>query len=80
MTDIIKLNSQITSDNTEEPKIIKVAKLALILADKDTYTADKLACIKIAVRMGYITKEEGAVLFPYIPELESFMEDSEEDT
>ena len=80
MADIIKLNSQVTPENStgevEDPKIIKIAKLALILADKETEDTDKLMCIKMAVRMGYITKEEGAQLFAYRPELEDFMNDS----
>ena len=82
MADIIKLNSQILSDvennEVEDPKIIKIAKLALIIADKETEDIDKLGCIKLAVRMGYITKEEGAQLFAYRPELEEFMEESTE--
>ena len=83
MADIIKLNSQIVSgtsaDKTEDPKIIKIAKLALILADKETEDTDKLMCIKLAIRMGYITKEEGAQLFAYRPELEEFMTASTEE-
>lgn len=82
MADIIKLNSQIPSDagnnEVEDPKIIKIAKLALIIADKETESTDKLLCIKLAVRMGYITKEEGAQLFAYRPELEEFMEETTE--
>lgn len=82
MADIIKLNSQIPSDaennEVEDPKIIKIAKLALIIADKETEATDKLLCIKLAVRMGYITKEEGAQLFAYRPELEEFMEETTE--
>ena len=82
MADIIRLNNQVTPDTpngeVEDPKIIKIAKLALILADKGTEDVDKLGCIKLAVRLGYITKEEGAQLFAYRPELEEFMEESTE--
>ena len=82
MADIIKLNSQAVPEShkeeVEDPKIIRIAKLALIIADKETEDIDKLGCIKLAVRMGYITKEEGAQLFAYRPELEEFMGETTE--
>ena len=58
----------------EDPQIVKVAKLALILADKDTDIDEKLLCIKIAERYGYITCEEAKQLLLYRTELEGFMD------
>ena len=58
----------------EDPQIVKVAKLALILADKDTDIDEKLLCIKIAERYGYITGEEAKQLLWYRTELEGFMD------
>ena len=57
----------------EDPKIVKVAKLALILADKNTDIEEKLLCVKVAERYGYITGEEAKQLLLYRAELEGFM-------
>ena len=66
----------------EDPVIVKVAKLALILADKDTDDETKRLCLKAAERFEYITKEEATQLLFYRTELERFRnhdEDSEND-
>ena len=63
----------------EESKAMRIAKLALILADKDTPLDDKYVCIKIGVRQGFITKEEASEFMASITELEHFMDSSEED-
>ena len=82
MADIIKLNSQGASatpaEDVEDPKIVKIAKLVLILADKGTEDTDKLCCIKLAVRLGYITQEESKQLLAHKSELEEFMVDPDE--
>ena len=57
----------------EDPKIVKVAKRALILADKNTDIEEKLLCVKVAERYGYITGEEAKQLLLYRAELEGFM-------
>ena len=57
----------------EDPQIVKVAKLALILADKDTDIEEKLLCVKAAERFGYITEAEAKQLLLYRAELEGFM-------
>lgn len=67
-----------TQPEFDEPKIVKEAKLALILADNDIEPKDKLCSIQVAIRMGYITKEEGAQLLAYRSELEELMRDVEE--
>lgn len=54
----------------EDPAIVKVAKLALILADNDIDTESKLLCLKAAERFGYITAEEATQLFMYRTDLE----------
>ena len=56
----------------EDPQIIKVAKLALILASKDTDISEKLLCVKAAERFGIITGEEATQLLLYRTELERF--------
>lgn len=82
MADIIKLSPSAipTGHSCEvvEPKIVRVAKLALILADSNTEPADKLACIQVGIRMGFLTKEEAVYLQMYTPELESFRSEMED--
>lgn len=58
----------------DDPQIVKVAKLTLILADKDTAIDEKLLCVKVAERYGYITSEEAKQLLLYRAELEGFLD------
>lgn len=64
----------------EDPVIVKVAKLALILADKDTDDETKRLCVKAAERFEYISKEEAAQLLFYRTELERFRSHDDEDS
>ena len=57
----------------EDPAIVKVAKLALILADKDTDVETKRLCVKALERFEYITSEEATQLLFYRTELERFI-------
>ena len=57
----------------EDPAIVKVAKLALILADKDTDIETKRLCVKALERFEYITPEEATQLLFYRTELERFI-------
>ena len=57
----------------EDPAIVKVAKLALILADKDTDIGTKRLCVKALERFEYITPEEATQLLFYRTELERFI-------
>ena len=57
----------------EDPAIVKVAKLALILADKDTDIETKILCVKALERFEYITSEEATQLLFYRTELERFI-------
>ena len=59
----------------DDPVIVKIAKLALILADKDTDMDTKLLCLKACERMGFITEEESKQLLFYKGTLESFWDD-----
>lgn len=56
----------------EDPAIVKVAKLVLILADKDTDIETKRLCVKALERFEYITPEEATQLLFYRTELERF--------
>ena len=64
----------------EDPVIVKVAKLALILADKDIEDETKRLCVKAAERFEYINKEEAAQLIFYRSELERFRSHDDEDS
>ena len=63
----------------EDPVVIKIARLALILADKDYDTGTKQLCIKAAERMGYITAEESALFNLLRMELEASDDSDEEE-
>ena len=56
----------------DDPKVIKLAKLALIVASSDTELKEKYICIKLAIKQGTITEDEGAMLLAYRPDLEDF--------
>lgn len=77
MTEITNLSSQISSetkhDPDSDPNIVRVAKLALILANKEAGDLDKLACIKLGILAGFLTEEEGAQLFAYRDVLADFL-------
>ena len=62
----------------KDPKIVKIAKLAIILSDKDTDLDTKICNLKIAVRMGYITEEEARQLMLYRTTLENYFEEDED--
>ena len=63
----------------EDPVVIKIARLALILADKDYDTGTKQLCIKAAERMGYITAEEANLFNLLRMELENPADNDEEE-
>lgn len=62
----------------EDPKIVKIAKLVLILTDKDTDMDIKQCCLRLAVRMGHITETEAKQLALYKGELENYREEQDE--
>lgn len=77
MAEITNLSSQISietkNDPDSDPNIIRVAKLALILANKEASDIDKLACIKLGILTGFLTEQEGAQLFAYRDVLADFL-------
>ncbi len=83
MADIIKLNSQVTSEATNvkvtEPKIIKIAKIVLLLSDTEIPVEDRVLYVKAGIRMGYFTKEEAAQLLMYRTDLEKYLKDDDEE-
>ena len=69
----------IKGDTTvKEPNIVKIAKLAIILSDKDTDLDTKICCVKVAVRMGHITEEEARQLLMFRTTLEDYFEVDDE--
>ena len=67
-------------NSSEEPVIVKIAKLGIILSDKDTDLETKFCCVKAAERMKFITKEEAAQLLLYRTVLEDLFEEDDEVT
>lgn len=61
--------------DAEDPNIIKIAKLALILADDNLDSETKECCIMAGVRMGFLTKSDSAYLKMYLGDLKSFKEE-----
>ena len=76
----IKREHTASANATPDPKLIKLAKLAVVLADKEVSDDTKLTCVRLAVRTGIVTEEEGNQLLLYKAELEEVLnhEDQEE--
>ena len=66
-------------NHIEDPKIIKIATLSLILTDKNTDYEIKRLSVMAALRMGYITEEEANQLLLYRVELEEYRKNEDED-
>lgn len=58
-----------------DKKIVKLAKLILILADKGTDDASKALCLKLAIKQDTISLEEALDLAVSLPTLQHFMEE-----
>lgn len=56
-----------------DPKIIKVAKLAIVLADKEVTDVTKNTCVRLAIKTGIVTEEEANQLLLYKAELEEIL-------
>ena len=74
----IKREHTANPDAIEDPKIVKVAKLALILADTSIEPGVKNACLRLAVKQGFITEAESKQLALYRSELENLLSQEEE--
>ena len=61
-----------TAMGVDDPRIVQVAKLAIILASTDTDLRDKYLSIKLAIKQGVLTEEDGAALLAYRLDLEDF--------
>ena len=70
--------SKIKKADVEEPKVVKVAKLAITLADSTIDIDTKICCIKVGIRMGFLTESEAAQLQMSITDLKNFREELEE--
>lgn len=71
--------TMVAADKTvKEPKIVKIAKLSIILSDKDTDIETKIYSVKTAVRMGYITEEEARQLLMFRSTLENYFDEDDE--
>jgi len=60
-------------DNQDDPKVIKLAKLILILADKDTPIEDKFGCLRLAILHETVSQEDAVYLWANLAELEDFI-------
>lgn len=63
----------------DDPKIVKIAMLSLILTDKNTDFEIKRLSVMAALRMNYITEEEANQLLLYRVELEDYRKHEDED-
>ena len=57
----------------EDSKIIKIAKLVLLLTSKDVDADTKAGCIKLDIKNGLITQNEAIDLLVHIQELQDFI-------
>lgn len=60
-------------DDADEPKIVKIAKLVLLLTDNSVEYDTKVGCILIDIQNGLITQKEAMELVIYLPELQDFL-------
>ena len=63
----------------DEPRIVKVAMLALILTDDNVDEEEKQLCVMAARRLGFITEEEGRQLLFYRGKLKEMRDRYNED-
>ena len=59
----------------EDPRIVKVAKLVMILASDNVDIEEKRLCLKAAERFNIVTEEEARQLMLYRTALEAFGND-----
>ena len=62
----------------DDPKIVKIAMLSLILTDKNTDYEIKRLSVMAALRMKYITEEEANQLLLYRTQLEEYRKNEDE--
>ena len=71
--DVTPLASNSDKATNEDPQIIKLAKLILILADKETPVEDKFGCLRLALLHETVTQEDAVYLWANLSELMDFM-------
>lgn len=57
---------------SENSKVVQIARLGIIISNPDLDLRVRLGCVKVLVRQGVITQEEGAQLWAARDELEKF--------
>ena len=62
----------------DDPKIVKIAMLSLILTDKNTDYEIKRLSVMAALRMNYISEEEANQLLLYRAQLEEYRKNEDE--
>lgn len=79
VTELIRVHTAKKPDENyiADPAIVKIAKLALTLANKDIDLETRCMCVKALERFEYITSEEATQLLMYRTELEKFFDDNE---
>ena len=63
----------------DEPRIVKVAMLALILTDDNVDEEEKQLCVMAARRLGFITEDESRQLLFYRGKLKEMRARGDED-
>lgn len=71
--DVTSISDNSGKETSEDPQIIKLAKLVLILADTETPLEDKFGCLKLALIQETITQEDAVYLWANLKELEDFI-------
>ena len=63
----------------DDPKIVKIAMLGLILTDDNVEEREKVGCVNILRRLGFITEEEARQLLFYRGRLQEIRDRYNED-
>ena len=66
---------EVETSSCDDAKIVKLAKLILILTDKNTDDSTKAGCLKLAIKQDTISLEEALDLAVSLPTLQNFMEE-----
>ena len=77
MADVTNLHTARKPDKNyiEDPRIVKVAKLVMILVSDNVDIEEKRLCLKAAERFNIVTEEEARQLMLYRTALEAFGND-----
>jgi len=59
----------------EDSRIVKIAKLVLLLMNNTVDKETKIGCIRLDIQNGLITQEDALDLLISLPELEDFIAD-----